>query len=171
MSRSFEHRRDRIDRVRARAWALQILYRWEAGVDEISLRDAMVETTGTRRVSPRRLPFVRAVLKEAEAHMDEIDRRITGSLSNWTLERVAAIDRALLRLATAELLYMEDIPPKVSIQEAVRLAEQYGGPDSPRFVNGVLDALWRSAKAEREAQPVDVASSPNAAGDAGPDSA
>ena len=169
MSRSFEHRRERIDRVRARAWALQILYRWEAGVEGISLRDAMVETTGTRRVSPRRLPFVRAVLREAEAHMDEIDRRITGSLSNWTLDRVAAIDRALLRLATAELLYMEDIPPKVSIQEAVRLAEQYGGPDSPRFVNGVLDALWRSARAEVDVPAADAAS--GATRDGGPDSA
>jgi len=171
MSRSFEHRRDRIDRVRARAWALQILYRWEAGIDEISLRDALVETTATRRISPRRLPFVRAVLKEAEAHMEEIDRRITASLSNWSLDRVAAIDRALLRLAAAELLWMEDIPPKVSIQEAVRLAEQYGGPDSPRFVNGVLDALWRAARAGEDATLSDVAAAPDASPGAGPESA
>jgi len=143
MSGSFENRRERIDRVRARAWALQILYRWEAGSEEISLRDALIETTGTRRVSPRRLPYVREVLKQVEAHAEEIDERIVASLSNWRLERVAAIDRALLRLGAAEILYMEEIPPKVSIQEAVRLAEQYGGPDSPRFVNGVLDALWR----------------------------
>lgn len=143
MNGPFENRRERIDRVRARAWALQILYRWEAGSDEISLRDALVETTGTRRVSPRRLPYVREVLKQVEAHAPEIDERIVASLSNWRLDRVAAIDRALLRLAAAEILYMEDIPPKVSIQEAVRLAEQYGGPDSPRFLNGVLDALWR----------------------------
>lgn len=148
MSGSFETRRDRIDRVRARAWALQILYRWEAGVEEVTLRDALVETTGTRRVSPRRLPYVREVLKQVEAHLEEIDDRIAGSLSNWRLDRVAAIDRALLRLGTAELLYMEEIPPKVSIQEAVRLAEQYGGPDSPRFVNGVLDALWRRTRAD-----------------------
>jgi len=148
VSGSFETRRDRIDRVRARAWALQILYRWEAGVEEVTLRDALVETTGTRRVSPRRLPYVREVLKQVEAHLEEIDDRIAGSLSNWRLDRVAAIDRALLRLGTAELLYMEEIPPKVSIQEAVRLAEQYGGPDSPRFVNGVLDALWRRTRAD-----------------------
>ena len=145
---SFRSRRERIDRVRARAWALQILYRWEAGSDDISIRDALVETTGTRRIAPVRLPYVRGVLKVVEAHLDEIDRRIEDSLSNWTLDRVAAIDRALLRLATAELLWMEEIPPKVSIQEAVRLAEQYGGPDSPRFVNGVLDALYRRATSE-----------------------
>ena len=148
MSGSFENRRERIDRVRARAWALQILYRWEAGAEGVSIRDALVETTGTRRVAPRRLPFVRNVLKVVEAHRDEIDGRITDALSNWTLDRVAAIDRAVLRVATAELGWMEDIPPKVSIQEAIRLAEQYGGPDSPRFVNGVLDAIWRRMQAE-----------------------
>ena len=148
MTGSFDTRRERIDRVRARAWALQILYRWEAGVDEVSLRDALVETTATRRVSPRRLPFVRSVLKVIEANQEEIDQRITAALSNWTLDRVAAIDRALLRLATAELGWMEEIPPKVSIQEAIRLAEQYGGPDSPRFVNGVLDAIWRRFRSE-----------------------
>jgi N utilization substance protein B len=148
VSGSFENRRERIDRVRARAWALQILYRWEAGAEGVTLRDALVETTGTRRVSPRRLPFVRAVLKVIEANQQEIDQRISAALSNWTLKRVAAIDRALLRLATAELGWMEEIPPKVSIQEAIRLAEQYGGPDSPRFVNGVLDAVWRRMRSE-----------------------
>lgn len=160
---SFASRRERIDRVRARAWALQILYRWEAGSEEVSLRDALVETMGTRRIAPRRLPFVRSVLKVVEANEEEIDRRITAALSNWTLERVAAIDRALLRLATAELGWMEDIPPKVSIQEAVRLAEQYGGPDSPRFVNGVLDAVWRRLRSEAGAT-----SGAGSAPDAGP---
>ncbi|MDT8369313.1 MAG: transcription antitermination factor NusB [Longimicrobiales bacterium] len=148
MSRSFADRRERIDRVRARAWGLQVLYRWEAGREDLTLRDALVETIGTRRVSPRRLPYLRAVLRECEAHREEIDARLSGALSNWRLDRVAAIDRALLRLAAAEMLYLEEIPPKVSIQEAVRLAEQYGGPDSPRFVNGVLDALYRELRTE-----------------------
>jgi len=149
----FTSRRERIDRVRARAWALQILYRWESGVEGISLRDAMVETTGTRRVAPRRLPYIRSVIKEIEAHREAIDDRVRGCLTNWKLERVSAIDRALLRLAAAELLYMEDVPPRVSIQEAIRLAEQYGGPDSPRFVNGVLDALYKSIAAEVTGDP------------------
>ena len=140
-----DERRTRIDRSRARAWALQILYRWEAGESrtETALRDALVETTGTRRISPRRLPYVREVLKLIETHRDRIDDVIQGSLDNWRLERLAAIDRALLRLGTAEMLFMEDIPPKVSIHEAILLAEQYGGPESPRFVNGVLDALFK----------------------------
>lgn len=143
MSQSFASRRDRIDRIRARAWALQILYRWEATGRESSLRDTLVDTTGTRRISPRRLPYVREVLGQVEAHLETVDRAVEQALENWRLERLAVVDRALLRLAATEILFMDEIPPKVSIQEAVRLAEQYGGPESPRFVNGVLDALYR----------------------------
>ncbi len=145
MTRSAEDRRTRIDRSRARAWALQILYRWEAGEarGEGTLRDALVETASTRRISPRRLGYVRAVLKVLDANMATVEETIQGSLDNWRLERLSAIDRALLRLATAEMLYMEEVPPKVSIQEAILLAEQYGGDESPRFVNGVLDALYK----------------------------
>lgn len=75
--------------------------------------------------------------------MDEVDEWLRQSLDNWRLDRLAAVDRAVLRLAATEMVFLEEIPPRVSIQEAVRLAEQYGGPDSPRFVNGVLDALYR----------------------------
>ena len=144
MSETFSNRRERIDRVRARAWALQVLYQWEAGGSGGSnLRDALVETTATRQVSPRRLPYVRRLLGTVDENLEEIDARLRRSLDNWRMERLSAIDRGVLRLATAEMLYLEEIPPKVAIQEAVRLAEQYGGPESPRFVNGVLDALYR----------------------------
>jgi N utilization substance protein B len=150
MSETFSTPRERIDRVRARAWALQVLYRWEAGGSGGSnLRDALVETTATRRVSPRRLPYVRLLLDTVDENLEEIDARLRRSLDNWRMERLSAIDRGVLRLATAELLYLEEIPPKVAIQEAVRLAEQYGGPESPRFVNGVLDALYRRMISEQ----------------------
>jgi N utilization substance protein B len=143
MSQSFATPADRIDRIRARAWALQVLYRWEAMGGTGAFRDALVDTTATRRVSPRRLPYVREVVGQLDAHLAEVDQGLAGALENWRLERLSVVDRALLRLGAAELLYMEDIPPRVSIQEAVRLAEQYGGPESPRFVNGVLDALYK----------------------------
>jgi N utilization substance protein B len=147
VSRTFATHRDRVDRSRARGWALQVLYRWEAGGKEGTIRDALAETMATRRVSPRRLPYVRAVLAAVDEHIDDIDRRLRGALENWRLERLSAIDRGVLRLAAAELLYLDDIPPRVALQEAVRLAEQYGGPDSPRFVNGVLDALYKRERA------------------------
>ena len=72
-----------------------------------------------------------------------LDGAIQESLTNWRLERLSVIDRNILRLAAAEMLHMEDIPPRVAIQEAISLAERYGTDQSPRFVNGVLDALMR----------------------------
>jgi N utilization substance protein B len=137
--------RERIDRTRARAWALQVHYGWESAGTVGTLRDALVATLGNRRVSPRRLPYVKTLLGLVDAHLPELDRMLHDALENWRLERLSAIDRGILRLAAAELLYVDEVPPKVTIQEAIRLAEQYGGPDSPRFVNGVLDALYKRA--------------------------
>jgi len=135
--------RDRIDRTRARAWILQIHYRWESSGREGTLRDALVDTTATRHIAKRRLPYIREVLQLMDEHRAEVDKRLQGALDNWRLERLSSMDRAVLRIGAVELFYIEDVPPKVSIQEAIRLAEAYGGPDSPRFVNGVLDALFK----------------------------
>jgi N utilization substance protein B len=135
--------RERIDRSRARAWALQIHYRWESGGQEGTLRDALVDTAATRTISPRRLPYIRQLLKLLDAHRPEVDDALRSALDNWRLDRVSAIDRAVLRIGAIELLRVADVPPKVAIQEAIRLAEAYGGDDSPRFVNGVLDALYK----------------------------
>lgn len=136
-------RRERIDRSRSRAWALQIHYRWESGGREGSLRDALVETTGNRRIALRRLPMVRELLTTLDANLGEIDGALRGALDNWSLDRLSSIDRGVLRIGAAELLMHDDVPPKVAIQEAIHLAESYGGHESPRFVNGVLDALYK----------------------------
>ena len=141
-------RAERIDRTRARAWVLQIQYRWEAGGRTGSLRDALVETLATRRISPRRVPYVRALLGILDERLPDVDGALQGALENWRLDRLSTLDRAVLRLAGAEMLFVDEVPPKVSIQEAIRLAEQYGGPESPRFVNGVLDALYKGLDPE-----------------------
>lgn len=141
--------RERIDRSRARAWALQVHYGWESAGQGGTLRDALVTVLGNRRVSPRRLPYVRRLLALLDEHLPEIDRALHDALENWRLERLSAIDRGILRLAAVELLHVDEVPPKVTIQEGIRLAEQYGGPDSPRFVNGVLDALYKRVDGER----------------------
>jgi len=136
---------ERIDRSRARAWVLQIHYRWESEGARGTLADALRDTMQTRHVSPKRLPYVRRVVAVLDGHLREIDDALRSALDNWRLERLSAMDRAVLRIATAEILHLEDVPPKVAIQEAIRLAEAYGGAESPRFVNGVLDALYKSA--------------------------
>jgi transcription antitermination protein NusB len=139
---------ERLDRSRARAWVLQIHYRWESGSSEASLRDALVDTTATRRIAPRRLPYIRRLLDLLEEHIDDVDDALRRVLENWSLDRLSAIDRAVLRIGAVELLEDDDIPPKVAIQEAIRLAEAYGGDESPRFVNGVLDALYKGRSEE-----------------------
>lgn len=137
-------RAERIDRSRARAWIVQIQYQREAALSSGSFRDALQSALATRRLAPRRLPYVRTVLTLMDEHLAEVDAALQRALENWRLDRLSAIDRAILRGAATEILYLEDVPPKVSIQEAIRLAEAYGGTESPRFVNGVLDALYKS---------------------------
>jgi len=97
----------------------------------------------TRRISRRRLPYIRQVLSVMDDRLEEIDGALRAALANWRLDRLSSMDRAILRIAAAEILYVDDVPPKVAIQEAIHLAEAYGGTESPSFVNGVLDALYK----------------------------
>ena len=133
----------RIDRTRARAWALQIHYRWEVGDKGGTLAQSLEDTVATRRIAPARLPYIRRLLAALDEHGPEVDAVLTEALDNWRIDRLSFLDRAVLRIAAVEITHFDDVPPKVSIQEAVRLAEGYGGADSPRFVNGVLDALYK----------------------------
>lgn len=76
----------------------------------------------------------------------EIDDLLEKSSENWTLARMTVIDRNILRIATAELLYHKDIPPKVVIDEAVEIAKKFGSEDSPDFINGVLDRIRKEVE-------------------------
>ena len=135
--------RGQVDRSKSRAWALQIHYLWETGGQEGSLLDALEHTLRTRTIAERRLPYVRRLLTTLDDHLRDLDGHLEDALDNWRLGRLASIDRGVLRLGAAELLHLSDVPPKVSIHEAIRLAERYGTAESPRFVNGVLDALYK----------------------------
>lgn len=84
---------------------------------------------------------------------DEIDRRIEQQAEHWRPDRMSLVDRNILRLATYEILYRPDIPPKVSIDEAVRLAKEYSDEDSSGFVNGILDALGADRLEHEPHQP------------------
>ena len=132
-----------IDRTRARAWALQIHYRWEVEDRPGSLAEALEATRAMRRIAPARIPYIERLLRGLDEHGVEVDVRLEEALDNWRMDRLSILDRGVLRIAAVEILHFEDVPPKVSIQEAVRLAERYSGNDSPRFVNGVLDALFK----------------------------
>lgn len=90
---------------------------------------------------PETREFAECLFRRTLDQQDDVDEIIRAHATNWDLPRVTAIDRALLRMATTELLAFEEIPPKVSIDEAIEIAKTYSTSDSGPFVNGVLDAI------------------------------
>jgi len=90
---------------------------------------------------PRVRDFAQPLIEGMVAHLPEIDERIQRYCENYELRRISAVDRNVLRLAIYEMLYRDDIPPVVSINEAIELAKTFGGAESGRFVNGILDRV------------------------------
>ncbi|MCS6903040.1 MAG: transcription antitermination factor NusB [Candidatus Bipolaricaulota bacterium] len=95
--------------------------------------------------------YVREVASGVSEKQSEIDRLIAQRAEGWRLERLHTVDRNILRLAIYELLYREDVPPEVVINEAVELAKKYGGEHSPVFVNGILDRIWKEVRKKESA--------------------
>lgn len=85
--------------------------------------------------------FAEELFQATLDHMGEVDDIIRSHAANWDLERITAVDRSLLRMATTELLEFEEIPPKVSIDEAIEIGKRYSTDDSGPFLNGVLDSV------------------------------
>jgi N utilization substance protein B len=129
-------------RHHAREAALQMLYQWEIGraaVDDV-LRSYWA--SAGRDLSARARAFADALLRGTVAAVAEIDARVAAHAQHWRLERMAVVDRAILRLAVHEL-QQGDVPPKVVINEALELARTFSTEEAVRFVNGVLDAVRR----------------------------
>lgn len=133
-------------RSRARGWALQLLYAWEARRHDASLEEVLEQFMTHRNIAADSREYLRRVIRLIDDHFGEIDHALERELRNWRLERLSVIDRNVLRVGAAELLYVPEIPERVAIQEAIILAEKYGTSESPRFVNGVLDALMRRVR-------------------------
>lgn len=130
-------------RHKARRWVLQILYAWEIQDRPLSLSDEAERFFARRKIAAGTRAFAEEILAALESNMNEIDILVDQAAENWDPDRMSVIDRSILRLALVEFCYMSDVPAKVTIDEAVQLADRYGGKDSARFVNGVLDAAAR----------------------------
>jgi len=128
-------------RTRARELALQALYQLDLRGDEVLPDVARLLNEGTAEPDVRL--FARQLVDGCRAHRAELDAAIAAAAENWVLGRMAALDRNVLRLGTFELLFLPDMPPKVSINEAVSLAKLYATAQSGAFVNGVLDRILR----------------------------
>lgn len=120
-----------------------MLYAWDARQREVDPRRLLHDLFSSSGPANESRRYTQRLVDIVATHGADIDRQLQKALTNWRLERVSAIDRNILRLGAAEMMFIPDVPKPVSIQEAILLAEKYGTGDSPRFVNGVLDALRR----------------------------
>ncbi len=125
----------------AREYALCALYNSDISDSSAKEKLCSVLDIEDNPPEPEVLNFANYLLELVDANKEYIDEVISRYASNWPLDRMAVVDRNILRLATAELLFADDIPPKVSINEAVELAKKYGEEDAYKFVNGVLDRI------------------------------
>jgi transcription antitermination factor NusB len=131
-------------RTRARELALQFLYQWDQRGQEVIQNLTAFVVDGDRDPSVQR--FARDLVTGVIDKAAEIDQIIVGVAENWDLHRMAVVDRNVLRLATYELLYLADIPPKVSINEAIDLAKKFSTAESGAFVNGILDKIRKQCR-------------------------
>ncbi len=126
-------------RRKARQAALQALY-WTASSGD-SVRQTAHTMCIRTRLSASSSDFAMNLAETAWAHREELDASIAPVLENWSLDRVSRIDHIVLWIALAEMRYFEDIPYKVSIDEAIELAKQFSEAKAAGFINGILDAL------------------------------
>lgn len=128
-------------RSSAREFLMQMLY-------EMSIHQDFSEKIRDRYIEDKEIPenqrgYFNQVYGAVAEHLQEIDEIIDGSVKSWSVETIAKVDLAILRLAAAELLYVDSIPPSVSINEAVELGKKFGEENSGKFINGILGAVAR----------------------------
>jgi len=142
-------------RHRARVAALQLLYLQEVGGGSAAEVGAAVERFWVEHAaSPTRRRLAMAIFNGTSAALERIDPLITDAAANWRLERMAVVDRLVLRMGTYELLEGE-APPAVVIDEAIELAKAFSGDESAPFVNGVLDGVRRLLESDEASHPIE----------------
>lgn len=134
-------------RTLAREFALQILYQIDIRRDNLGdIVDSFWKAQDEGEVDTSVKDFALDIAKGVIENLKVIDEKISQHATNWHLKRMAVVDRNILRLASFELLFRDDIPAKVSINEAVELAKKFSGVEAGKFVNGILDKV----KAEKK---------------------
>jgi len=130
-------------RRQARENVLKILYQMEILGDELdTVLDKYWDTSPTFDDTIKK--FANELVKGIAEKKNELDEVIKNKLKNWNFERVAIIDRNILRMGVYEIMFRDDIPDSVSINEAIEIAKKYGDQESSRFINGILDKVAKS---------------------------
>jgi N utilization substance protein B len=130
-------------RRQAREWAVQFLFQTEFNPGD--LEPALIDfwNDEEKKPSDRDRTYVEEMVRGVMDKRREVDRTISKYTDNWDVDRLGVLDRTVLRVATYEMLFRADIPPVVSINEAVEIAKAYISKESGRFVNGVLDRIQK----------------------------
>ncbi len=132
-------------RRKAREIALQVLYQVDAS--RIDVDEALELFRDNFGMPPETVEFSEQLIRITLDNIKEIDKCITDCSEHWSLERMSIVDKNILRMAVCEFLYWDDIPPKVTLNEAIDIGKNYGSDNSGSFINGILDAmyskLWR----------------------------
>lgn len=126
----------------AREVALKALFAVDLG--KVKAERVLDDLLAEADLPPRDAQFARELTLGTLAHREETDRLIARQAVGWTIERMATIDRNILRMALYEILYRDDIPDSVAVNEAVELAKRYGDAESSKFVNGILGEIVRA---------------------------
>lgn len=130
------------NRTKSREYALQMLYQLD--IRHASAEQILQEFWQTLEATEEIKTFANQLFTGTTQQLGEIDPLITRHADNWALERMAVIDRNIIRLGAYELLHASDVPPKVCINEAIELAKRFGDAESGKFINGILDAIHKS---------------------------
>lgn len=131
-------------RRRAREFALQFLYAFDTQQEDPSLETILGRFSSLEDQSHMDLPYLHKLVEEFLAHHEEIDAAIESHSENWRLERMPRVDRNILRVAAAEILYVKDITLNIAIDEALEIAKRFGTEESAPFINGILDSIAKS---------------------------
>jgi len=127
-------------RHKARCVILEVLYSIEVGGKD-NIEDNLNYCASLHNLNDEGFAFVRKLFDVIHGRVDEIDGILKQHIKNWDINRLAIVDRNILRMGVGEIKYFPETPLKVAIDEAIELAKRYGSADSGRFVNGVLDAI------------------------------
>jgi len=128
-------------RRKAREYALQMLFQWDITHDPIEA--IAVSFWENHEEPPSVTEFAKRLVTQTVEHVEKIDSVIQSHAEHWRLDRMAVVDRNILRLATQELLFDTETPGTVVINEAIEIARRYSAQESPQFINGILDSIKR----------------------------
>jgi N utilization substance protein B len=137
----------------ARETALQVLFQLDMAGDKPDNIVTVVRQWAEEFAVPDiSIPFAQELVEGTLSHMEDIDAKLGKLSEGWTLDRMANVDRNLLRLACYEILYRKDIPGRVTINEALEIAKRYANEESGKFINGILDRVVESVNKKEEKQ-------------------